>query len=109
MINVKVQMNLFYGYPISSKRKYSCDILKQLHVGVGFPWFVFGDFKKVLQYQELTSVNNTRKKVIQRFSEAFEKCNLLDLSYEGPCFTYSSHHKGNDEFKARLDRVLVCE
>jgi hypothetical protein len=41
------------------------------------------------------------------FRECLEDCDLVDLGFSGPKFTWNNREKGNNNVKIRLDRALA--
>ena len=50
---------------------------------------------------------------MEAFQKALEDCDLADLGYHGPKYTWSNCREGGDFTKERLDRVVanrrLCE
>lgn len=47
-----------------------------------------GDFNKVLGTDEKFGGNHVSQTRVREFKYMLDSCNLLDLGFEGPCFTY---------------------
>lgn len=72
-----------------------------MHEDVDLPWCVAGDFNAVLHSHEKEGGGAFNPRAGQSFAQCIFDCNLLDLGYKGPLFTW---HSG--ALKERLDRAL---
>jgi exonuclease III len=69
------------------------------------PWVVAGDFNEILSNHEKFSATPANQKRIQAFRNCLDKCNLLDLGFNGPRFTWMNK-RPNGLVMERLDRIL---
>lgn len=70
-------------------------------------WIILGDFNEVLCYEEVSKSLNGRLELINDSRRMVDDFAMFDVSFSGYKFTYSNKGKGNDEFRASLDRVLM--
>ncbi|KAL9682183.1 hypothetical protein QQ045_013976 [Rhodiola kirilowii] len=66
-----------------------------------------GDFNEVLFGCEMEGKRDRPVWQMEKFRNYLNDCGLTDLGFEGGRFTYSNRHRGADEVRARLDRVVV--
>nr|POE77003.1 hypothetical protein CFP56_57529 [Quercus suber] len=69
------------------------------------PWLLAGDFNDILNDHENFSCFLPSHNCIALFNNLLNKCNLLDLGFNGPCFT-STNKRNNLLVMKRLDRAL---
>ncbi|CAM8902883.1 unnamed protein product [Rhodiola kirilowii] len=109
-VDVKIEKSfrftLFYGNPVSNRRKESWDLLRQLNQGWEGPWLIAGDFNEVRFSWEARGVRDKDMSRMRQFNEVLDQCGLLDMGFAGSPFTYSNKRSYPFEAKARLDRVL---
>lgn len=99
--SIPFRFTLFYGQPNSNKRIQSWNLLSTLSNLASFPWLVSGDFNEITHIGE--SSNGNRSNILMsNFRSALNVCDLSDLGFHGPPFTFSNKRKGIDEAKARL-------
>lgn len=70
------------------------------------PWLVCGDFNDVLSTNEKWGVQNASVSRIRDFSNCINSCNLTDLGYSGPKFTWCNKRPDGHVVLQRLDRFL---
>ncbi|KAK9195743.1 hypothetical protein WN943_003868 [Citrus x changshan-huyou] len=105
----KWRLTGFYGYPESSRRRESWDLLRLLSSSSSLPWLCIGDFN------DLLAANEKRGKIVHPnwklvgFQRAIEDCNLIDLGVEGYQYTWE-RARGTDRWvEERLDRAFASE
>ncbi|KAH9684395.1 reverse transcriptase domain-containing protein [Citrus sinensis] len=105
----KWRLTGFYGYPESSRRRESWDLLRLLSSSSSLPWLCIGDFN------DLLAANDKRGKIVHPnwklvgFQKAIEDCNLIDLGVEGYQYTWE-RARGTDRWvEERLDRAFASE
>jgi hypothetical protein len=97
----------FYGQPAWNKRHESWSLLKHLKSFPPEPWMCCGDFNEILAQHEKSGAANRKETQMEQFREALEACNLSDMGFQGPKFTWNNC-RGDDQFtKERLDRVVA--
>lgn len=101
-----VTLILFYGNPNSQLRCHSWNLIRLLSTMTDLPWCLFGDFIEISSLTESTSSNHKRSSAIIDFKEVLTDCDLHDLGFSGPQFTYSNRRKGIAEVCVRLDRFF---
>ena len=99
----------FYGQPDASKRHESWSLLRHLHRTSILPWMVMGDLNEIVANSESTSQWDRQPHFMQAFRDALDDCNLCDIGFTGPKFTWCNRRRGREKVRKRLDRVLCTE
>ncbi|KAK3228648.1 hypothetical protein Dsin_000529 [Dipteronia sinensis] len=94
----------FYGHPEQSQMKHSWTLLWRLACMSTLPWVCMGDFNEIFSDKEKLGGVPKNWKDISDFREVVEECNLEDMGYIGPCFTWSNKTAGASLIMERLDR-----
>ncbi|CAM8920955.1 unnamed protein product [Rhodiola kirilowii] len=100
-------LTLFYGSPKVQERVGSWDLLRKLKRDSSRPWMVMGDFNEVLYSWEMRSTRDRQQWQMRNFRHCLEDCGLTDVGFKGVTFTYTNRRKGDQEVRARLDRVVA--
>lgn len=80
--------------------------LKLEKVLSSLPWVLGGDFNEILSAVEKWGGNSRCQRQMQDFRDVLDDCDLMDMSYCGPPFTWTKV-KGKHVFiQERLDRGL---
>lgn len=69
------------------------------------PWLLASDFNNILNDNENFSCSPPNRNRIAHFNNLLNKCNLLDLGFNGPRFTWANK-RNNCVLMKRLDRAL---
>uniref|UniRef100_A0A803P9I4 Reverse transcriptase n=1 Tax=Cannabis sativa TaxID=3483 RepID=A0A803P9I4_CANSA len=78
----------FYGSPKASGRSDSWRLLGRLNDLFDLPWICDGDFNEILSMNEKKGGANRSMSAMNDFQQALDKCSLVDLGFEGQCFTW---------------------
>lgn len=70
------------------------------------PWLCISDFNEIIAQNEKWGGKDPKLYRMTAFSESMERCNLIDLGFKGPRFTWFNKRKKNPIFE-RLDRAWV--
>jgi hypothetical protein len=97
----------FYGHPDPSKRHEGWEILKHLAGMTPKAWVCIGDFNKVITLSEKFGGNERQSYLIQAFRQTLEECELTDLGFYGPKYTWSNCQEGDSLIQERLDRGVA--
>lgn len=73
---------------------------------VMIPWLLVGDFNQIVCYEEKKRGNMPSIGWMDAFLDVIRKCELIDLGFSGPCFTWSDMRKGLSNVQERLDMAL---
>ena len=96
-----------YGEPRVQDRRHMWNLLKRIKHHSSTPWLVIGDFNETLWQSEHFSVSKRSEKQMADFREVLSWCNLHDLGYRGPGWTFDNKQEGRRNVKARLDRGVA--
>ncbi|XP_059436727.1 uncharacterized protein LOC132169767 [Corylus avellana] len=96
----------FYGHPDPTKRMESWSLLSHLKFFAPVPWLCVGDFNEIAHQSEKVGANRRREGQMEAFQAAPEDCNLGDLGFSGPRFTWSNMGQDASFTQERLDRVV---
>ncbi len=66
-----------------------------------------GDFNEIISSSEKTSNSIRPRSQMQAFQSALGDCNLADLGFRGPKFTWWNGRQGEDFTRERLDRAVA--
>ncbi|KAK3194206.1 hypothetical protein Dsin_025516 [Dipteronia sinensis] len=59
------------------------------------PWLCIGDFNEVLHSAEKHGGPPRQRRLIEDFREAVDDCELMDMGFRGPGFTWSNRREGS--------------
>lgn len=86
----------FYGEPRSDHRELSWRALRSLNASRRYPWLCMGDFNEILLSHEKQGGLPKPQSCMDRFREALEECDLVDLGFSGDMFTWwNNSHIGD--------------
>jgi hypothetical protein len=71
------------------------------------PWLCCGDFNEVLSQDEHIGPRDRTESQINAFRECLQDCELQDLGFEGPKFTWCNRQDADHHVKVRLDRAVA--
>lgn len=72
-----------------------------------YPWFCVGDLNEVASVWEKEGGEECRRSRIEQFQQLISDCDLIDLEFKGPEFTWSNNPGGSADIRERLDRALA--
>ena len=98
----------FYGYPVAGDRWKSWNILRRLFENNSLLWLCAGDFNEILYDNEKMGGSMRPPKQMEDFRNVTHECNLQEVSFYGPKFTWS-RGKSSNMILERLDRGLASE
>jgi hypothetical protein len=101
------KMTGFYGHSDSSKRDESWAILRHLKLCGPIPWLCAGDFNEIVDQSEKEGFAVRREAQMVKFRETLEECQLGDLGFVGPFFTWSNRRMDDTFTRERLDRAVA--
>lgn len=94
-------LSIVYGSPQERHKENLWNELREIHQNYNLPWCVVGDFNAVLHPHEKEGGSPFNQRVGQSFAQCIFDCNLVDLGFKGPLFTWRS-----GALQERLDRAL---
>ena len=98
----------FYGYPVAGDRWKSWNTLRRLFESHSLPWLCAGDFNEILYDNEKLGGVLRSTKLMENFRGVLNDCNLQEVSFCGPKFTWT-RGKCPTMILERLDRRLANE
>ncbi|XP_071683395.1 uncharacterized protein [Lolium perenne] len=96
-----------YGEPKRDLRHEFWDLLRSLRSTWNGPWICCGDFNEALSQDEHQGPRARTDAQIRAFQDCLHDCNLLDLGYDGPKFTWTNRQEANANIRVRLDRAVA--
>jgi hypothetical protein len=98
---------LVYGEPKADIDIFSWDRLRFLRAQWNGPWVCIGDFNEVLSSDEHLGVSAKGEAQMQQFWDCLEDCQLVDLGFFCPRYTWNNRLQGQHNIRVRLDRVVA--
>ncbi|KAK3188191.1 hypothetical protein Dsin_027752 [Dipteronia sinensis] len=95
------------NHPEPDQRRRAWTLLKRLNDMYQFPWVCAGDFNEVLSNDEKLGIVKQKRILIKNFQEALDYCDLSDMGFRGPIYTWSNKRDGSESVQESLDRG-VC-
>ncbi|XP_061351262.1 uncharacterized protein LOC133296317 [Gastrolobium bilobum] len=97
-----------YANPRLEKRKELWDTVRRQHAMIQEPWMLAGDFNDIVSTEEKRGGAPVDLNVCATFGSVLDNCQLLDLGYSGPLFTWKGpKFQHLDRVFKRLDRVVA--
>ena len=97
--------NAVYASPRFASRLLLWEQLTSFAESHNFLWKIAGDFNEILTSNEKFSASPASQRRISCFQNCLDNCNLLDLGFNGPRFTWTNKRQDGLVMK-RLDHVL---
>lgn len=105
--NVQWKFTGFYGHPEAAKRHEAWDLLRLLGRFQPTPWICIEDFNEVVGTDEKMGGCGRSKSQIKKFQSILTDCDLADLGFRGPKYTWSNCQEGQALIKERIDRGVA--
>jgi ribonuclease HI len=97
----------FYGHPVTAKRYESWGLLRHLSGLSPTPWLCMGDFNEIVSMSEIKGSTIRAQKEMEDFQNALANCQLCDLGFNGPKYTWNNGREGAAFTKERLDKAVA--
>jgi exonuclease III len=97
----------FYGHPDVGRRHEAWSLLRQLESFSPKAWLCVGDYNEIMEADEKFGAVTKSRRQMRDFCNTLEACNLQDLGYVGPKFTWCNMRDEDNFIKERLDRVCA--
>jgi hypothetical protein len=94
-----------YASPSFESRLELWDHLASYAATHSLPWLVAGNFNEILSSNEKFNTTPASQRRMSTFRNCLNTCNLLDLGFNGPRFTWTNK-RPNGLVMERLDKVL---
>lgn len=99
----------FYGHPDPTERHEAWSLLRFLARLDPTPWMCLGDFNEILHQSEKCGGNEKPRGLMEYFHDALEHCDLVDLGFRRPKFTWNNGREAEAFVQECLDRVVANE
>lgn len=93
----------FYGHPEVSLQSQTWELLHRLNALNNKPWLVLGDFNEIIALDEYYGREGRNLNQMAMFPETLLDCELQDMGFHGPEFTWSNRRLGSALVQVRLD------
>ncbi|XP_062104157.1 uncharacterized protein LOC133815319 [Humulus lupulus] len=70
------------------------------------PWLCGGDLNEIIVASAKDGATSRPNYLMRNFKQALSDCDLVDLGFSGPKFTWCNRHKDSTFTQVRLDRML---
>ncbi|XP_062152034.1 uncharacterized protein LOC133860439 [Alnus glutinosa] len=97
----------FYGFPNAARRWESWELLRLLKTFQPSAWLCAEDFNEILDQSEKQGAALRRISQINQFRRALEDCDLSDLGFSGPRYTWCNNKRDDNFPQERLDRAVA--
>ena len=105
--NLTWLISAIYASPRLVERRILWNNLKtvaQLH---NLPWLMLGDFNEVLCGEDKFGGNQVNLNRTLEFKECLDECNMLDLGFAGPKYTWKNRRPITSLILERIDRCFA--
>lgn len=83
------------------------NLLRRIRPNDAEPWLMIGNFNEMMwQHKHFSSARRSERNMAD-FREVLSECNLHNLRYKGPGWTYDNKQWGQKNVRARLDRGVA--
>ena len=96
-----------YGEPKAHERHHMWTLLRRIKDTSNLPWLMMGDFNETMWQSEHFSSTRRSEKNMENFRKVLSDCNLFDMGYREPGWTYNNKQQGHSNVRARLDRCVA--
>jgi hypothetical protein len=98
-----------YGEPKSSERHHIWNILHRIKTDADVPWMMIGDFNETKWQHEHFSETKRSESRMADFRRMLNYCDLHDIPFAGPPWTYNNKQKENRNVRSRIDRAVASQ
>ncbi|OMO49899.1 Endonuclease/exonuclease/phosphatase [Corchorus capsularis] len=95
-----------YGSPAPTNREELWRYLGDENHSMQGPWLVGGDFNTIASSADKSNFSSHDTSRCRRFNEVINSCELVDLGFTGPRYTWKRSGRGIATIWERLDRFL---
>lgn len=96
--------SVVYASPHFSFRQQLWNYLHQLGLIINVPWVILGDFNQPISPQDKFGGSPFNWNCAQKLLDTVHDCNLIDLGFQGPQYTWTNCRHGVANIKERIDR-----
>lgn len=113
LINIRVSwlnedpviISLIYASPTAIGREPLYEYMEQMANYVHVPWLAIGDFNQVVRQQDKSGGRPVRGYGLLRMFRMIDECQLMEVEFSGPRFTWSNGQPGRFLIKQRIDQA----
>ncbi|GKU94254.1 hypothetical protein SLEP1_g7776 [Rubroshorea leprosula] len=98
-------LSAIYARPQFDIRCLLWDNLREFSQTINGPWLAIGDFNDITAQSEKFGGNPVPSHRIRAYTDCMSFCNLMDLGFNGPKFTWVNKRSANQLIRERLDRA----
>ena len=98
-----------YGWPETSNKYLTWQLIRQIKQQCGEPVLFFGDFNEIVSVNEKAGGVPRCERLMDAFRETMDDCEVKDLGFKGCCFTWQRGNSPSTLIQERLDRMLANE
>lgn len=98
-------ISLIYASPQGSMREKFYHYVEDMASYVNLPWLLVGDFNQVIRQEDKRGGRPVGGVEVDRLKQMVESCNLIELEFGGPRFTWSNGQMGRNLIEQRLDQA----
>ncbi|XP_073361947.1 uncharacterized protein [Aegilops tauschii subsp. strangulata] len=95
------------GEPKAHERRLMWELLSRIKDKSNAPWLMIGDFNETMWQAQHFSTAKRSERYMENFRSVLSDCNLFDLGFKGPGWTYDNKQAGQKNVRARLDRAIA--
>ena len=100
-------LSAIYASPRLAERRILWDNLKTVAHLHNLPWLMIGDFNEVLSDDDKFGGNHVNLNRALEFKDCLDKCNMVDLGFTGPKFTWTNRRPISSLILERIDRCFA--
>ena len=97
----------FYSHLEQHKRHETWKLLNHLGSRNQIPWLCLGDFNEILSQEEKQGIHLQPVRQMLEFRDTITACNLIDIGYRGPPYTWNNNRDPPAFVQGRLNRALA--
>ena len=105
--NLTWLLSAIYASPRLAERKILWENLKTVVHLHNLPWLMLGDFNEVLCAEDKFGGNHVNLNRALEFKDCLDECNMLDLGFAGPKFTWTNCRPISNLILERIDRCFA--
>nr|XP_023872395.1 uncharacterized protein LOC111985008 [Quercus suber] len=98
-------VSAIYASPRFAERCMLWDNLKLIATLHDLPWALMGDFNEVIVEEEKVGGNPICQRRVRAILDCMNVCQMMDLGFSGPKFTWTNKRELGGLIQCRLDRV----
>ncbi|XP_022854365.1 uncharacterized protein LOC111375728 [Olea europaea var. sylvestris] len=93
-----------YGHPDTNKCIETWNLIRSMKRDPLEPWLVFDDFNEILSNEEKWGGCDRPRQQLESFQQMFFDCELRDLGFKGPHYTWNNGRYDSAQIFERLER-----